>query len=134
MFKSVGELGQALVRLRLIQPEQFDACVSELRTGRPDEVADLPDTGVRSASFSKDGNFLAIVDREEIRVWRLGVDVALEMSEQGGIWKGDYLRNWVERHLQAIVVELDITSEKCIRGRSIAIGKQGIEEDAVYAG
>jgi eukaryotic-like serine/threonine-protein kinase len=41
MFKSVGELGQALVRLRLIQPEQFDACVAELRTGRPDDLLQL---------------------------------------------------------------------------------------------
>ncbi|MCC9706685.1 hypothetical protein E4N62_16235 [Streptomyces sp. MNU76] len=45
--------------------------VWDVRSG--EQLADLPDTGVRSASFSKDGNFLAIVDREEIRVWRLGV-------------------------------------------------------------
>jgi serine/threonine protein kinase len=41
MFKSVGELGQVLSRLRLIQPEQFDACVAELRSGRPEDLLQL---------------------------------------------------------------------------------------------
>ncbi|HUG90406.1 MAG TPA: protein kinase [Planctomycetaceae bacterium] len=41
MFKSVGELGQVLNRLRLIPPEQFDACVAELRSGRPDDLLQL---------------------------------------------------------------------------------------------
>jgi WD40 repeat protein/transcriptional regulator with XRE-family HTH domain len=42
--------------------------------GSGEQLADLPDTGVKYAAFSKDGNFLATADAEEVRVWRLGVD------------------------------------------------------------
>ncbi|MFI7408384.1 hypothetical protein ACIBU0_06920 [Streptomyces sp. NPDC049627] len=46
--------------------------VWDVRSG--EQTADLPHTGVRYAAFSKDGNFLATADGEEIRVWRLGFD------------------------------------------------------------
>jgi WD40 repeat protein/transcriptional regulator with XRE-family HTH domain len=46
--------------------------VFDVRTGR--QLADLHDAGVKLAAFSKDGNFLATADGEELRVWRLGVD------------------------------------------------------------
>ena len=45
--------------------------VFDVRSGR--QLADLPDTGVKFAAFSKDGHFLATADGEEVRVWRLGV-------------------------------------------------------------
>ncbi|WP_310727253.1 hypothetical protein [Streptomyces sp. N2A] len=43
-------------------------------TGR--QVADLADTGVRYASFSPDGAFLATATAGEIRVWRLSASAA----------------------------------------------------------
>ncbi|MEV1081608.1 hypothetical protein AB0I98_25735 [Streptomyces sp. NPDC050211] len=46
--------------------------VWDVRSG--EQLADLPETGVRYAAFSKDGTFLATADGEEIRVWRMGVD------------------------------------------------------------
>ncbi|WP_328837907.1 hypothetical protein [Streptomyces europaeiscabiei] len=46
--------------------------VWDVRSG--EQLADLSDSGVKSAAFSKDGKFLATADGEEIRVWRLGVD------------------------------------------------------------
>ncbi|AZQ36143.1 hypothetical protein EJ357_23870 [Streptomyces cyaneochromogenes] len=46
--------------------------VWDIRSG--EQLPDLPHTGVTYAAFSKDGNFLATADGEEIRVWRLGVD------------------------------------------------------------
>ncbi|GHH04958.1 hypothetical protein [Streptomyces lanatus] len=46
--------------------------VWDVRSG--EQLHDLPHTGVRYAAFSKDGNFLATADGEEIRVWRMGVD------------------------------------------------------------
>ncbi|MGC9541982.1 hypothetical protein [Streptomyces sp. UG1] len=45
--------------------------VWDVRSG--ERLPDLPHTGVGYAAFSKDGKFLATVDGEEIRVWRLGV-------------------------------------------------------------
>ncbi|MFI5549179.1 hypothetical protein [Streptomyces sp. NPDC051738] len=46
--------------------------VWDVRSG--EQLADLADTGVKYAAFSKDGKFLATADGEEIRVWRLGFD------------------------------------------------------------
>ncbi|MCL8010996.1 hypothetical protein [Streptomyces sp. AS02] len=44
--------------------------VWDVRSG--ERLPDLPHTGVGGAAFSKDGNFLATADGEEIRLWRLG--------------------------------------------------------------
>ncbi|MDO0934774.1 hypothetical protein QQY66_24970 [Streptomyces sp. DG2A-72] len=46
--------------------------VWDVRSG--EQLADISHTGVRYAAFSKDGNFLATADGEEIRVWRMDVD------------------------------------------------------------
>ncbi|NUP16140.1 MAG: PQQ-binding-like beta-propeller repeat protein, partial [Streptomyces sp.] len=46
--------------------------VWDIRSG--EQLADLPAPGVRYASFSADGRFLATDDGEEVRVWRIGVD------------------------------------------------------------
>ena len=43
--------------------------VWDVRSG--EQLAALPDVGVRYASFSGDGRFLATADGEEVRVWRL---------------------------------------------------------------
>ncbi|GGK74051.1 nSTAND1 domain-containing NTPase [Streptomyces flaveus] len=48
--------------------------VFDVRSGRG--LADLVDPGVKYASFSKDGKFLATADGEEVRVWRLTGDVS----------------------------------------------------------
>ncbi|KUL33529.1 hypothetical protein [Streptomyces regalis] len=48
--------------------------VWDVRSG--EQLADIADTGVKYAAFSKDGKFLATADAEEVRVWRLGVDPA----------------------------------------------------------
>ncbi|WP_405870928.1 helix-turn-helix domain-containing protein [Streptomyces sp. NBC_00005] len=42
-------------------------------TGTGRRIADIYDSGVEYASFSRDGAFLATADRTEIRVWRLAV-------------------------------------------------------------
>ncbi|MFD5478655.1 nSTAND1 domain-containing NTPase [Streptomyces hawaiiensis] len=43
-------------------------------TGSGKQLADLADPGVTHVTFDKDGKFLATADKEEVRVWRLGVD------------------------------------------------------------
>ncbi|MFE7897374.1 hypothetical protein ACFU3E_07525 [Streptomyces sp. NPDC057424] len=48
--------------------------VFDTRSGR--QIAAFADRGVASAAFSADGAFLATVDREEIRIWRLAAQAA----------------------------------------------------------
>ncbi|WP_149827667.1 hypothetical protein [Streptomyces tailanensis] len=46
--------------------------VWDVRSG--EQLADFPDTRAEYVAFSRDGNFLATADGEEIRVWRRGAD------------------------------------------------------------
>ncbi|MGI5196030.1 hypothetical protein ACQEVY_20640 [Streptomyces sp. CA-288835] len=48
--------------------------VFDVPSGR--RLANIDDPGVKYASLSKDGKFLATADGEEVRVWRLAVDEA----------------------------------------------------------
>jgi WD40 repeat protein/transcriptional regulator with XRE-family HTH domain len=58
-------------RRRLAAVTASGVRVWDARSG--EQLADIADTGVQYAAFSKDGDFLATADGKEIRVWRLGV-------------------------------------------------------------
>ncbi|WP_217210931.1 hypothetical protein [Streptomyces sp. AC550_RSS872] len=98
-------------RLATVTPS--GVLVYDVRSG--EQLDQLPATGVRYAAFSKDGNFLATADGEEIRVWRLGVDAPVFRHSLNNQHLNDGLA-WdpahpVLRYLEAGTVHsLDVTA------------------------
>ncbi|QOV33213.1 hypothetical protein IM697_23485 [Streptomyces ferrugineus] len=75
-WERVGDIcGQERAQLvldggqRLAAVTGSEVRVWDVRSG--EQLSALPDVGVRYASFSADGRFLATADDEEVRVWRL---------------------------------------------------------------
>ncbi|WP_033322342.1 WD domain, G-beta repeat protein [Streptomyces yerevanensis] len=69
-----GERSEAEAGGRLAAVTWTGVHVFDIRSGRG--LADVEDPGVKYLSFSKDGEFLATADGEEVRVWRLTGDMS----------------------------------------------------------